>query len=374
MPIRCLRLYQKILAEGLTRSLVAMKAQVAASRTVGDILIQLILNSLTPEANSDRVLNAPTNDAWVNPWTTYLAGAGVRLVNNASIKKVNCSGKSITSVDIEVGGAVHHITADYFVAAMPCEVMAKFITPEIASAAPTMANIGLLNTEWMNGIQFYLAHDVPLDNGHTIYLDSTWALTSISQHQFWPGVDLANYGAGNVNGVLSVDISDWTTPGDKVVTKPANQCSKNEIAAEVWAQLKAHLNRPGAIILDDSNLIGFHLDPDIQFPRATPANDTNAEPLLVNVVNSWQYRPDASVGIGNLFLASDYVRTFTDLATMEGANEAARRAVNGILAASGSTQPHCQLWPLEEPAIFDDAKKEDLARFKAGLPWKNPLT
>ena len=40
----------------------------------------------------------------------------------------------------------------------------------------------------------------------------------------------------------------------------------------------------------------------------------------------------------NLFLAADFVRTHTDLATMEGANEAARRAVNGILAATGSAR------------------------------------
>ena len=36
-------------------------------------------------------------------------------------------------------------------------------------------------------------------------------------------------------------------------------------------------------------------------------------------------------------LAADYVRTHTDLATMEAANEAARRAVNGILCAAGSS-------------------------------------
>ena len=35
----------------------------------------------------------------------------------------------------------------------------------------------------------------------------------------------------------------------------------------------------------------------------------------------------------NLLLAADYVRTFTDLATMEGANEAARRADHGALLA-----------------------------------------
>ena len=38
----------------------------------------------------------------------------------------------------------------------------------------------------------------------------------------------------------------------------------------------------------------------------------------------------------NLFIASDYVRMYTDIACMEAANEAARRAVNCLLLASGS--------------------------------------
>ena len=62
-------------------------------------------------------------------------------------------------------------------------------------------------------------------------------------------------------------------------------------------------------------------------------------------------RPDATTGIPNLFLASDYVRTYTDLATMEGANEAARRAVNGLLDAVNFGGSRCELWPLHEPEI-----------------------
>jgi hypothetical protein len=74
--------------------------------------------------------------------------------------------------------------------------------------------------------------------------------------------------------------------------------------------------------------------------------------------------------IENLFLASDYVRTHTDLATMEGANEAARRAVNGILAASDSSAPPCRIWSLEEPAIFAPATAIDRIRFGLGRPPK----
>ena len=82
----------------------------------------------------------------------------------------------------------------------------------------------------------------------------------------------------------------------------------------------------------------------------------NLEPLLINTAGSWEDRPEAVTAIENLFLASDYVRTHTDLATMEGANEAARRAVNGILDTTGSTQPRCPVWKLSEPAMFAPAR------------------
>jgi len=112
--------------------------------------------------------------------------------------------------------------------------------------------------------------------------------------------------------------------------------------------------------------MGPELDPDIQFPN--PSAVTNAEPLLINPAGSLQYRPNASTEIPNLFLASDYVRTNTDLATMEGANEAARRSVNAIIDASGSSALKAELWQFQEPEIFEPMKQYDLMRFKLGLP------
>jgi len=129
-----------------------------------------------------------------------------------------------------------------------------------------------------------------------------------------------------------VDISNWDAPG-VLYGKPATQCSAQEIKDETWAQLKQHLNDGGAQPIDDANLIAWFLDPDIEFPN--PGAAANAEPLMINVAGSLQYRPEAQVALDNLFLAGDYVRTFTDLACMEAANEAARRAVNCLLVAAG---------------------------------------
>jgi hypothetical protein len=100
----------------------------------------------------------------------------------------------------------------------------------------------------------------------------------------------------------------------------------------------------------------------------------DVEPLLVNRVNTWRLRPEAGTRIENFCLASDYVRTSTDLATMEGANEAARRAVNAILERSGSKAEPCQIWDLHEPDELAPMRAYDKARYDAGLPWDDRLT
>jgi flavin-dependent amine oxidoreductase len=244
------------------------------------------------------------------------------------------------------------------------EVMATLVTDQVVRADPGLADVFPLreNTDWMNGIQFYLDEDAPIGPGHQIYIDSPWALTSVSQAQFWPDVDLSRFGDGNIRGVVSVVISDWDTPG--LNGKPARQCTRHEIRDEVWDQLKRGLNVEGADVLEDQHLVHWFLDLAVD-----PLLKTNAEPLFVNLVDTWRLRPRAVTAIPNLFLAADYVQTSTDLATMEAANEAARRAVNGILEHSGSDAPPCRLWDLHEPVLLEPWRANDRERYRQGLPW-----
>ena len=69
---------------------------------------------------------------------------------------------------------------------------------------------------------------------------------------------------------------------------------------------------------------------------------TNVE-LLVNVAEHWYLRPEATTGDLESVPRFDYVRTYTDLATMEGANEAKCRAVNAILDADHSSATRCAI-------------------------------
>ena len=362
--------YKKFLGHGITRSLVAAQAQLASTRTIGDIFVQLLLGIANPSVtSSDRVLNGPTNRVWIQPWLRHLDSLGVQYHFQSTVQSFHCVDGSIRGVTVECAGKQEEVTADYYLAAIPIERMAALLTPEMLRADPQLAGLTPLakNVEWMNGIQFYLTKDVPIVHGHAIYIDSAWALTSVSQKQFWQDIQLPEYGDGKTRGIVSVDISDWVTPG--LNGKAARDCTRQEIADEVWAELKANLNVGGRVVLRDEDLHYWYLDPDIIDDPVNRRKRLDVEPLLVNLIDTWKLRPEAVTRIPNLFLASDYVRTNTDLATMEGANEAARRAVNGILSAAGDGATPCSVWPLQEPEIFQPLRAYDQARYRAGLPW-----
>ncbi|XOV82415.1 MAG: FAD-dependent oxidoreductase [bacterium] len=406
--------YQDYLAN-MSRTLVAADPHYVSTRTNGNSWLQIILGMWSPKA--DRILQGPTNEMWIYPWLKYLLDQGVRYYVNTEAVEWICENDRIAGVRIEPFQSnpaysgpegmvevldcdrygitstrpadITTVTADEYISAMPVERMAQTLTLEpkpgdpyavnwapVANMDPGLKDIGELATDvqWMNGIQFYLRptpgrSEAPNQMGHSINADSPFSLTAIFQGHYWPDIDLSRYGDGSVTNVLSVDISDWSTGLGRIYHKPAKELTRTEIKNEVWEDLKTSLRDATRAHLSDENLVDWYLDFDIAADPDLAAR--NGEPLLVNRVNTQRLRPEAATAIDNLYLASDYVKTYTDLATMEGANEAARRAVNAILSKTGSDAPRCEIWPLEEPEIFKPFKEYDLQRFRQGIPWSN---
>lgn len=385
--------YQRLLSGGLTRSLVACQAQNASTRTCGAILLQMLYMMMDPfTRDTDRVFNAPTNEAWLNPWYDYLTRKGVKYHHGTVVTSIQTKDGRISGITYDKDGNAGHggTPGDYYLLAVPVERAANLMSEEVLALDPSLKNIIKLapNVEWMNGIQFYLNTEVNLNRGHSMYTGSNWALTSISQIQFWPDYDLSRRGNGKVVSILSVDISDWKANGN-FNGKAARDCTKDEIKTEVWEQLKQELNFGGAHVLRDDMVEDYYLDEDIQpttigmskavTDRLSPAKQDSLgkvielEPLLVNQCNTWGIRPNAHTAIDNLFLASDYVKTNTDLATMEGANEAARRAVNSILLAEDSDEDYCDIWEMHTPLLLKPLQALDRLNFEKGLPWTQVL-
>lgn len=423
--------YADLLAKGLTRTLVAARAQTASTKTGGDIFLQLIFNMANPAVATDRILNGPTNDRWLHPWHQYLSDKHVDYRFLSDVIKLDCDikTKKITGVWVQKlkeskGPFVELVhpseqpppekfSADYYILAVPIEVAAPLMIsdilngrtlqqftvdvieqaihkniladPEISILDVTNDAIGKAATmqadpclsgmielandvSWMTGVQYYLNETVTLNQGHIIFSDSPWAVTAISQLQFWKDFDIAKFADGKVKTILSCDVSDWDTPGI-LYNKPAKQCTPAEIKDEVWAQMQRTLVVNGKCLLGEKQdlIHTWFIDRDIKFEGDYASK--NMEPLLVNKVDTWRLRPTSYSHIENLFFAADYVRTHTDLATMEGANEAARRAVNNIIEVSGVKKPLCEIWDLHEPWIFHHLRKCDFKRYQKGLVW-----
>lgn len=369
--------YQRTFGNGLTKTLVAAKGTKASARTIGLMGLAFIyavmsqgsplLRQQSGYGAADRVLDGPTDEVWIDPWVAHLRGLGVRIVEGYAAERLHVAGGRVQGATlVDAAGRPMRVRADHYVAAMPVERARVLFDPAVRAAAPELARLDHLEHDYMNGIQFFLDR-MPTQavHGHVAYLASPWALTSINQGRFWACDLAATYGDGSLRDILSVDISDFSRPG-VLYGRAAVDCSAEEIAAECWAQVKAGLNSPGDPQLTDDMLIDWFLDPAVEFTPGGQA--TSTEPLLINTPGALAHRPGATTSIPNLFLAADYVRCDVDLATMEGANEAARAAANAILDATGSAEPRAGIATLWEPAVFDPAKSHDEQRYRQGRP------
>ena len=203
------------------------------------------------------------------------------------------------------------IEADWFVAALPLEVMHGLISDEVAKAAPGLARFRTIDpawmTSWMVGAQYWLKTDRPIVRGHMFFPDSEWALTAISQAQFWKQSGPAyedRYGDGAVHGVLSVDISDWFEPSRHTGLKAAETTTREEVLDEIWRH-QGRAQRPGELVVRDEDVLHRYLDSGIVFGwGARPINKTL---LLNHPPGSHGYRPPPATAIDNL-LALDYAQ------------------------------------------------------------------
>ncbi|MDJ1135956.1 hydroxysqualene dehydroxylase [Streptomyces iconiensis] len=360
--------YQRILAIGITRNIVATKAEEASTRTVGTLGEAFVFNALGLGADGppDRILNAPTNEAWIDPWVEHLRTLGVEFRVGSTVRAIPYADGKVPYVTVEdADGKRENITADHYVCALPVEHARLLWSRELRAADPQLARCDKLRTDWMTGIQFYLTERTPILNGHLNCIDSPWSLTAISQATHWPDRDFpADYGDGVAADCLSVDISEWDKRGI-LYGKTAKECTRDEVAKEVWAQLKAALNDTGKTVLKDSALHSWFLDPGVD-GIGTP-HPINEDELLIHPVGTLHNRPDAATRIPNFYLAGDYVTVDIDLATMEGANASARQAVNALLDREGSDAERCTLTPLFRAPAIEALKRHDRVRYRLGL-------
>ena len=374
----------------------AMVAKKSDARTQGNCVTQLLLDPLLRSDRLDSTLNGPTTVSWFEPWRTYLKKQmqpvkfQLGTLTDFRFDREQCAILPVAELS---SGPLETLPGDLFViaASLPAMLRApdggpglahRFMTVYEANRAemkPEDAEVGDFDKlarwaaqipDWnepenmpdnplqhLTGIQFFFAVNVLEKEGHTLYMDAPWRMSSISQATFWHTPRL---GTRNYRGILSVDIGNVLVKGSQGTPKKSFwESTRDEIARDVWAQVKATFGEndrtPEPVI--------YHLDENITVDEKTDIPIRNETPYLVNRPGDWQRRPGDpgkyKVQSGRWALAGTYMRTYTRLTTMEAANESGRHAVNGILDSleqHGSPEtrwPRCKVHDPEQNELPD---------------------
>ena len=196
--------------------------------------------------------------------------------------------------------------------ALPLAQLSSLVTPRIARRAPNLADLCYLRCEPMISIDLYFRKKLEgLPNGITVLLDSPYEMSFFDNSQNWKSME-----AGNT--VLNVVASNADT-----LTPSVN--SNRHIIDTLLDELGRYIDFERADLFDCRT----HLQTNL------------GEELFVNQVGSWQWRPTATCGIPNLYIAGDYCQTFVDVVTIEGA------AVSGLIAAEALRRRHGQGYPMQ---------------------------
>lgn len=395
----------------------ALKGSESDTRTQGNITIQLMMDQLKPNSLADYTLSGPTSSYWLNHWHDFLKAQGVKFVRG---KLLGFKGiKTDKGKWIEPVVEPHvQLTGEKYVLALSLPAMVPLAKSFLAAAAKAGVTeklrdmeavvefAGDLNSlhdahpsgplQHLSGIQYYFDQDLRFWRGHTQYLDSEWGLTSICQPQFWSKVRNA---ADGYRSILSVDIGAFDRPyqpkeNGKPVGKPvmAWECSPEEIAHHAWAQiLEHHLTAFKKQYGDHAQIpvpIAFSIDAQLTFrKKSVKAHEwiiENRSPFLVNKTAAYRTRPGKLIpekGISKeisyydviedtYVMCGTFMKTYTRLTSMEGANESARHAVNALLQVFEIPGDRCEIWDPEDNEIDDLQWLKDLDDnlLKRGLP------
>ncbi|MBO6938231.1 MAG: FAD-dependent oxidoreductase [Deltaproteobacteria bacterium] len=363
------------------RALSAMRAERGSLRTLLFTATQMISDFDPEYALWDALLPGPTDYLMLEPWEDELVRLRIDIHRSTKVASLAFSptrpglAGRLERVTLEDGRTIDAGPGDHFVFALPFEV-ARPLLLGATNLPPALGGVRRIDqradnlghgAEPMVGIQFFLSRDVPLAQGHVVYPRAEWAMTSISQAQFWRKTFPAEleevFDAPGLRGILSAIVSAWDEPARRIGKAPKD-CTPLELAQEAFAQV---IESAGGD-LSWSDVLGFHVDSDIVFDERGAFCST---PLWVSPAGSFLDRPFSAPECDNFTIASDWARTETDVGSMESADEAARWAVRAIAKRAPRPVPDDALPRVPRLALWgvvEHARAIDAWFFHHGLP------
>ena len=234
------------------------------------------------------------------------------------------------------------ISADV-IFAIPPNALAQLVDFDVLQLAPQLGNVIKLRSEPMAALNLYFKRRIPnIPKEITILMDSEHGLTFLDNSQ-----RSAHASPSDVT-FLNVVASDFSALGQCTGT---NEYDRTQ---EILDQELAHY-------------LDFKYDPisrmdDVDRDRSHMQTNVG-EGLFTNDVGTWEFRPDATSAISNLFIAGDFCKTFVDVVTLEGAVASGLIAAEAVRKKAGIGSPI----PILAPETYPN---EALAALKlVGAPY-----
>ena len=254
--------------------------------------------------------DGPMHTVWFDPWKKHLEENGVTFRMNHEVTKMDYTDDRITSVsvrDMATNDRAQRFEADIFVNGLDVKSLV-YVYP-----TTSFALLYDLSKQIQTQVMYHLSYRLP-ERFNTVYIfgDSPWFLMTRQEGNLWETCE---------EDYLSCGIGMWSAKG--LNGKTALECTPEELAEECWAQMKQ----------SDGNFFQEEV-PTWNVWDSFKYKDgelTTYEPKFSNNVGTLELRPHSDDEIfSNLYHATAYTRTGTNIFNMDSAAEAGLRAVNAI--------------------------------------------
>lgn len=264
------------------------------------------------------------------PWKTHLEDRGVKILLNHEITKIyHIDGfNTISSIDVvskdpilpESSFITKVITADKFVNAMDTKNLAKLYPINDEFGVNKFTKLHNLSSQIQIQVIYYLSYRLqPVGTQPTVLIlpDSPWFLMIRIEGDIRETIDYDS---------LSCGIGIFDVRG--LNGKTASVCTRDELAAECWKQIhKSKHNLKLSVTIPK-----WHIWDSFIFNKQTFKLDTY-EPKFSNNINTWELRPEFHDDeIKNLYHATSYTKTYTNIYNIESAAEAGFKTAKLIIS------------------------------------------
>jgi hypothetical protein len=194
------------------------------------------------------------------------------------------------------------------------------------NADQRLGEVQYLESEPMAAVELHFNRKLPdIPNDVTVFMDTDFQMTFLDYSQVWEIIDGKK--STQTNTFLYLTISDFkallSVPGEK-----------RDDDGNLILNFKKPTTAVEYILAEASKNLEFD-ESDIDL-RKTAIQTNNGADLFANIVGSWDYRPETTTNVENLYMAGTYVRNFADVSTIEGA------VASGLNAAEAIRSKHKQ--------------------------------